>query len=71
MPGRSPGSITRQRVARQLHEDLARRGIRLAFAHVEPAFRADLDRHHLTEAIGPAQIFDTLHEALATAQGAT
>jgi hypothetical protein len=27
--------------------------------------RADLDRHHLTEEIGPAQLFDTLHEALA------
>jgi high affinity sulfate transporter 1 len=69
------GPITRvdytaARVVRQLHEDLARRGIRLAFAHVEPSLRADLDRHHLTEEIGPAQIFDTLHEALATAHGA-
>jgi MFS superfamily sulfate permease-like transporter len=69
------GPITRvdytaARVVRQLHEDLARRGVRLAFAHVESSLRADLDRHHLTEAIGPAQIFDTLHEALAMARGA-
>jgi MFS superfamily sulfate permease-like transporter len=69
------GPITRvdytaARVVRQLHEDLAHRGIRLAFAHVEPSLRADLDRHHLTEAIGPAQIFDTLHEALAIVYGA-
>ena len=69
------GPITRvdytaARVVRQLHDDLAHRSIRLAFAHVEPSLRADLDRHHLTEAIGPAQIFDTLHEALAMVGGA-
>ena len=68
------GPITRvdytaARVVRQLHEDLARGGVRLAFAHVEPSLRADLDRHHLTEAIGPAQIFDTLHEALTVIHG--
>jgi len=70
------GPITRidytaARVARQLHEDLARRGIRLAFAHVEPSLRDDLDRHHLTEAIGPVRIFDTLHEAVAVIHGTT
>jgi hypothetical protein len=31
--------------------------------------RADLDRHHLTEAIGSAQLFDTLREALAVVHG--
>jgi high affinity sulfate transporter 1 len=69
------GPITRvdytaARVVYQLHVDLARRGIRLAFAHVEPSLREDLDRHHLTEAIGPVRIFDTLHEAVAVIHGA-
>ena len=69
------GPITRvdytaARVVRQLHADLTRRDTRLAFAHVEASLRDDLDRHHLTETIGPAQIFDTLHEALATIRGA-
>jgi hypothetical protein len=26
--------------------------------------RADFDRHHLTEAIGPSHIFNRLHDAL-------
>jgi len=70
------GPITRvdytaARVVRQLHDNLDRRGIRLAFAHVEPSLRDDLDRHHLTEAIGPVRIFDTLHEAVAVIRGAT
>ena len=37
----------------------------LAFAHVSSELKADLDRHHLTEAIGPERIFDRLHDALA------
>jgi MFS superfamily sulfate permease-like transporter len=56
---------TAARSVRQLNEDLAHRGILLAFAHVGSDLRADLDRHHLTEVIGPARFFDTLHEALA------
>jgi MFS superfamily sulfate permease-like transporter len=56
---------TAARTVRQLQEDLTRLGVRLAFAHVGWDLRADLDRHHLTEAIGPAQLFDTLREALA------
>ncbi|HEY6342884.1 MAG TPA: SulP family inorganic anion transporter [Bryobacteraceae bacterium] len=68
------GPITRidytaARYVRQLNEDLAHRGVRLAVAHVEPSLRADLDRHHLTEVIGPVQIFDTLHEALDVVHG--
>jgi hypothetical protein len=35
------------------------------FAHVQSDLKPDLDRHHLTEAIGADRIFDTLHEALA------
>jgi high affinity sulfate transporter 1 len=56
---------TAARGVHQLQEDLTRIGVRLAFAHVGSDLRADLDRHHLTEAIGPAQLFDTLREALA------
>jgi MFS superfamily sulfate permease-like transporter len=56
---------TAARAVRQVQEDLTRRGVRLAFAHVGADLRADLDRHHLTEAIGAARLFDTLREALA------
>jgi len=57
---------TAARTVRQLKEDLRRRGTLLAFAHVQSDLRADLDRHHLTEVIGPEMLFDTLHDALAT-----
>jgi sulfate permease, SulP family len=60
---------TAARYVRQLQEDLSGRGVRLAIAHVGSDLRADLDRHHLTEAIGPAQLFDTLREALAAIHG--
>lgn len=56
---------TAARSVRQLKEDLDRQGVVLAFAHVGTYLRADLDRHHLTEVIGPARIFDTLREVLA------
>jgi len=56
---------TAARVVRELRDDLARRGVELAFAHVQSDLKPDLDRHGLTQAIGPARIFDTLHEALA------
>jgi high affinity sulfate transporter 1 len=61
--------FTAARYVRQLQEDLTACGVRLAFAHVGSDLRADLDRHHLTEAIGPAQLFDTFHEALAAIHG--
>ncbi len=56
---------TAARVLRELQQDLARRGVELVFAHVESDLRPDLDRHHITELIGPNRIFDSLHEALA------
>jgi SulP family sulfate permease len=67
------GSITNvdytaARFVRQLKEDLTRRSAGLAFAHVQPYLRADLERHHLTEVIGPERLFDSLHEALAAIQ---
>jgi len=57
--------FTAARVVREVAQDLNRRGTGLVFAHVEADLKPDLDRHHLTEVIGPARIFDTLHEALA------
>lgn len=55
---------TAAQIVRELQQDLAHNGVALAFAHVEYELKADLDRHHLTEAVGPERIFDTLREAL-------
>jgi MFS superfamily sulfate permease-like transporter len=59
---------TAARVVLQLHQDLIACGVELAFARVSPELRADLDRHHLTEAIGPERIFDRLHDARAASR---
>jgi sulfate permease, SulP family len=53
------------RLIQELQAELASRGVDLVFAHVQPELQADLDRHHLTEAIGRSRIFDRLHDALA------
>ena len=37
---------------RELQKSLAQRGTALVFARVHPELQADLDRHHLTEAVG-------------------
>lgn len=50
---------------RELIGDLAKNGITVAIAHVEPELQADLDRHHLTDLIGRERIFDTLRSAMA------
>jgi SulP family sulfate permease len=55
---------TAAQVVRELQQDLANRGVALVVAHVQSDLRPDLDRHHLTEVIGPDRIFDSLHEAL-------
>ena len=52
------------RVVREIQKDFAAQGTGLVFAHVQSDLKPDLDRHHLTEAIGPTRIFDTLREAL-------
>jgi len=52
------------RVVRALNESLARRGIALVFSRVHPELQADLDRHHISEAIGRDHIFSRLHEAI-------
>jgi len=53
------------RVVRELSSNLAGRGIALVFARVHPQLMADLDRHHITEAVGREHIFSRLHEAVA------
>ncbi len=64
------GAITKvdysaARTIRELLTELADRHVGLAVAHVEPELQADLDRHQLTGLIGPAQVFDKLHDAVA------
>jgi SulP family sulfate permease len=56
---------TAARVVRQLQRDLTDSGVTLAFARVQFFLRADLDRHHLTDVIGPQFLFARLHDALA------
>ena len=75
--GRSPirwvvvdaGAITRvdytaARMVRQLLQDLASGGVELVLAHVQSDLKPDLERHHLTGAVGEDRIFDRLHQAL-------
>jgi sulfate permease, SulP family len=56
---------TAARMVRQLHKELVNRGVVLVFARVPHSLKADLDRHLLTEVIGPGQFFDRLHDAAA------
>ena len=56
---------TAARVVRELHQELADRGVVLVCARAPASLRADLDRHLLTEVIGPTQFFDRLHDAVA------
>jgi MFS superfamily sulfate permease-like transporter len=53
------------RVVMALKKNLTEAGIELAFARLPWDLRAEFDRHHLTEAIGPAHIFNRLHDAIA------
>ncbi len=56
---------TAARVVQELKKDLTNAGVVFGFARVSWNTRADFDRHHLTEAIGPSLIFNRLHDALA------
>jgi sulfate permease, SulP family len=51
------------RVIRDVHRELASRGVVMAFARVQSELKADMDRHHLTEEIGAERIFRRLHQA--------
>jgi SulP family sulfate permease len=57
------------RVLRGLQDDLTRDGVVLVLVHAQSSLLADLDRHRLTDVIGPRHIFETLHEALAMIRG--
>jgi MFS superfamily sulfate permease-like transporter len=54
---------------RDLLDDLARRKVGIVFARVSSYLRSDMDRHHITEAIGEMRILTTLHEAIAAVRG--
>jgi MFS superfamily sulfate permease-like transporter len=49
-----------------LIEDMVRREVCLIFGRVSPYLKADMDRHGVTAALGAGQVFDTLHEAVAS-----
>ncbi|QKJ67548.1 SulP family inorganic anion transporter [Deefgea piscis] len=49
---------------RQLDDQLQQQNITLLFARCDSALIDDLNRHHITEKIGAAHIFTTLHAAL-------
>jgi MFS superfamily sulfate permease-like transporter len=53
------------RVVLALKKNLTEAGVELGFARVPWDLRADFDRHHITEAIGPARIYSRLHDAIA------
>jgi SulP family sulfate permease len=55
---------TAARVVEELKKDLTNLGIVFGFARVPWDTRADFDRHHLTEVIGPSLIFNRLHDAV-------
>jgi SulP family sulfate permease len=52
------------RVVEELQKDLTKAGVAFGFARLPWDTKADFDRHHLTECIGPSMIFNRLHEAL-------
>jgi SulP family sulfate permease len=53
------------RVVRDVHNELAARGVVMAFARVRGELQADMDRHHLTGVIGRDRIYRRLHDARA------
>ncbi len=52
------------RVVLELRKNLEDAGVTLAFARLPWGTRADFDRHHLTEAVGEARLFNRLHDAV-------
>lgn len=55
------------RSIRDLLDDMARLGVRMVFGRVNTYLRSDMDRHGITAALGEANIFSTLHQAIAVA----
>jgi sulfate permease, SulP family len=56
---------TAARMIRELHPELARKGVVLAFARADHSLQADLVRHRLIDVIGEKFIFPRLHDAQA------
>jgi high affinity sulfate transporter 1 len=52
------------RVIEELKKNLAKAGVCFGFARLSWNTRADFDRHHLTEVIGPSWIFNRIHDAI-------
>jgi MFS superfamily sulfate permease-like transporter len=52
------------RVVEELKKYLTNAGVAFGFARLSWTTKADFDRHHLTEVIGPSWIFNRLHDAL-------
>ena len=55
---------TAARVVEEVKKNLTNAGVAFGFARVPWDTRADFDRHHLTEAIGPSMLFNRLHDAV-------
>jgi SulP family sulfate permease len=53
------------RVVRKVHDELAARGIVMAFVRVRWQLQEDMDRHGLTAVIGKERIYRRLHDARA------
>ncbi len=56
---------------RELFDDLKCLQVCIIFGRVSSYLRSDMDRHGITATVGAAQLFETLHEALAVARGGT
>jgi SulP family sulfate permease len=52
------------RVVEELKKYLTDAGVAFGFARLSWSTKADFDRHHLTETIGPSWMFNRLHDAL-------
>jgi sulfate permease, SulP family len=52
-----------------LKKNLSEAGIELSFARLPWDLRSEFDRHHLTETIGAARIFNRLHDAIGAFEG--
>lgn len=59
---------TAARTLQMLKKNMTDAGVELAFARVPWDLRSDLNRHHVTELVGPDRFFNRLHDAIAAYQ---
>jgi MFS superfamily sulfate permease-like transporter len=52
------------RTVRDLLDELTAKRVNVAFARVSAYLRADLERHRISQRVGEARVFATLHEAI-------